>query len=360
MDNPLVRDEVVKILNFWLDMGVDGFREDVITFISKKEGLPNDYVFPVARGIMNYNYGPHFDEYMQQFKTQAFDGHDYVIIAEAPLTGPKRALKYITESDSNPIDMMIQFECMGADCLVTDFLPLPFSLRKLKKAFTSWQDTVNGKGWNMLYLENHDHSRVVSRYGSEKYRSESAKMLCAAYIFQQGTPFVYMGQELGMTNWYPESMDMYEDVQTKNQHLGLPEKVRLKISYSASRDSARTPIPWSAAKNAGFTDAEKPWFTINPNYSEINVEEEEKDPDSVLNFYRKAIALRKEIKRDAPYKELYKNSGKIFAYTRGEYEIVCSFTEKAVKYHCSGEIALSNYKENGEYLKPYECRVYKK
>ena len=360
MDNPLVREEVVKILNFWLDMGVDGFRDDVITFISKKEGLPNDYIFPVARGILNYNYGPHFDEYMQQFKTQAFDGHDYVIIAEAPLTGPKKALKYIAESDTNPIDMMIQFECMGADCLVTDFLPLPFSLKKLKKAFTSWQKTVNGKGWNMLYIENHDHSRVVSRYGSEKYRNESAKMLCAAYMFQQGTPFVYMGQELGMTNWYPESISMYEDVQTRNQHLNLPEKIRLKISYSASRDSARTPIPWSSGKNAGFTEAEKPWFIINPNYAQINVEVEEKDPDSVLNFYRKAIKLKKEIARNVPYKEIHKNSGKIFAYTRGEYEIVCSFTEKPVKYSCDGEIVLSNYKENGETLKPYECRVYKK
>lgn len=360
MDNPLVREEVVKILNFWLDMGVDGFREDVITFISKKEGLPNDYIFPVARGILNYNYGPHFDEYMQQFKTQAFDGRDYVIIAEAPLTGPKRALKYIAESDTNPIDMMIQFECMGADCLVTDFLPLPFSLKKLKKAFTSWQKTVNGKGWNMLYIENHDHSRAVSRYGSEKFRNESAKMLCAAYMFQQGTPFVYMGQELGMTNWYPENMSMYEDVQTRNQHLNLPEKIRLKISYSASRDSARTPIPWNNGKNAGFTEAEKPWFNINPNYVEINVEAEEKDPDSVLNFYRKAIQLKKEIERDAPYKELHENSGKIFAYTRGKYEIVCSFTEKPVKYSCDGKIVLSNYKENGETLKPYECRVYKR
>ena len=361
MDNPAVREEIVKLLRFWLDMGVDGFREDVITFISKKEGLPNDYIFPSAKGILNYNYGPHLKEYLSQFKHEAFEGHDYVIIAETALTGPEKAIEYAPDTDDGLLDMMIQFQCMGADCLITDFFPLPFSLKKLKKAFSSWQTKLHGKSWNLLYIENHDHSRVVSRYGSEKYRAESAKMLCCAYMLQEGTPFVYMGQELGMTNWYPESMDMYEDVQTRNQHLKLPEKLRLKISYSASRDSARTPIPWTSGKNAGFTTADKPWFYINPNYKEINVEDEEKDPDSVLNFYRKAIALKKEIDRDAPYKELYKSSSKIYAYTRGnEYTVVCSFTEAPVKFSAPGSIILSNYKDNGEYLKPYECRVYKK
>ena len=250
MDNPLVRQEVVKILRFWLDMGVDGFREDVITFISKKEGLPDDHIFPVSKGILNYNYGPHLHEYLQQFKREAFDDYDCMTLAESALSTPKKALEYIAEDGSNDLDMFIQFECMGADCLITDFLYTGFSLKKLKRAFSSWQEGLEGRGWNCLYLENHDHSRVVSRYGSEKYRVESAKMLCMSYMFQKGTPFVYQGQELGMTNWKVDSVNMYEDVQTVNKYPKLPEKLRLKIYYYASRDNSRTPIPWSDSKNA--------------------------------------------------------------------------------------------------------------
>lgn len=363
MDNPLVRQEVIKMLRFWLEMGVDGFREDVITFISKKEGLPNDYIMPTSKGVLNYNYGPHLHEYLQQFKREAFDDFDCVTIAESAMTGPEKALEYTDEEGTNELDMMIQFQCMSADCLVTDFFPLPFSVRKLKRAWSSWQYGLKDRGWNLLYLENHDHSRVVSRYGSEVYREESAKMLCAAYMFQKGTPFIYQGQELGMTNWYPDSMDRYEDVQTRNQHLKLPEKLRLKISYRASRDSARTPIPWTSGKNAGFTDAEKPWFELNPNYNRINVEDELKDPDSVLNFYKKAIALHDSIQdfHDGEFSELYPKSKDIFAYKRGDkITVVCSFGLKPVKFSAEGEIILSNYAENGEYLKPYECRVYMK
>ena len=361
MDNPLVRAEVVKILRFWLDLGVDGFREDVITFISKKPGLPDDHLMPACKGILNYNYGPRLHEYLQQFKREAFDGYDCVTIAESAMADPKRALEYTAEDGSNELDLMIQFQCMEADCLITDFYPLPFNLMKLKKAWTSWQKGLRGRSWNLLYLENHDHSRVVSRYGSELFREESAKMLCTAYLFQQGTPFIYQGQELGMTNWYPEKMSEYEDVQTLNQHLRLPEKIRLKISHRASRDSARTPIPWTGGKNAGFTEAEKPWFTINPNYDKINVEAEEKDPDSVLNFYRKAIALRNSLPvvKYGSYEERCRFSNSIYAYDRGdELTVVCSFTYKPVKFECGGEIILSNYKENGSELKPFECRVY--
>ena len=381
MDNPLVRAEIVKILNFWMELGVDGFREDVITFISKPEKWTNDYIMPQAKGILSYNFGRNLHAYLQQFKTEAFDRFDYVTIAEAPLAGVKKALEYTAEDGTNEFDMFIQFECMGADCLITDFNPMPFNLKKLKKAWTKWQVGLQGRGWNFLYLENHDHSRIVSRYGSEKYPKESAKMLCTAYMFQEGTPFVYQGQELGMTNWYPKSMDEYEDCQTLNYGLKKPEQKRLKVAYTASRDSARTPFPWTAGRNAGFTDAEKPWFTINPNFTEINAEAEEKDPESVLNFYRKAIALKKEMDgsqenveqengRLVPvnvmdgdagiYREIRKSSGKIYAYERGRYTIVCSFTEKPVRFKAEGKIILSNYKENGETLKPYECRVYRR
>ena len=209
MDNPLVRTEVKKILKFWLDLGVDGFREDVITFISKKEGLPDDHLFPIFKGIRFYNHGPHIHEYLQEFRRDVLENYDCMTIAEAPLVTPQRALDYIEESDTNEIDMMIQFQCMCADCFFTDYMPRSFSLKRLRRAFSSWQTQLDGRGWNALYLENHDHPRVISRYGSEQYRVESGKMLAVSYLFLKGTPFIYQGQEIGMTNWRPESTSMY-------------------------------------------------------------------------------------------------------------------------------------------------------
>ena len=175
-----------------------------------------------------------------------------------------------------------------------DFNHMPFSLRKLKRAYSAWQNGLEGRGWNMLYIENHDHPRMVSRYGSEKFREESAKMLAVSYLFQKGTPFIYQGQEIGMSNWYPSDPAMYEDVQTRWQYENVatkrsPEK-RLQRLWHGSRDSARTPVQWDDSENAGFTSG-TPWFYVNENYREVNVAAQEKDEDSVLNFYRRAIAL---------------------------------------------------------------------
>ena len=174
MDNPLVREEVKNILKFWLDMGVDGFREDVITFISKKEGLPDDRIMPAAKGFFMFNHGPHLHEYLEEFNNDVFSKYDCMTLAEAPMVTPKKALKYIDETNNPVVDMMIQFKTQEADCLFTDFNHMPFNLRKLKKAYSLWQNKLNDKAWNMLYIENHDHPRMVSRYGSEKYRVESA------------------------------------------------------------------------------------------------------------------------------------------------------------------------------------------
>ena len=376
MDNPLVREEVKKILRFWLDMGVDGFREDVITFISKKEGLPDDHFMPASKGIFYFNHGPHLYEYLDEFKRDVFSHYDCMTLAEAPMVSPKKALEYITEDDTQVLDMMIQFKTQEADCLFTDFRHLPFSLRKMKRAFSAWQTKLDGKGWNMLYLENHDHPRIVSRYGSEKYRVESAKMLAAAYLFLKGTPFIYQGQEIGMTNWRPESPDMYEDVQTiwqyKNVGTRKSPKKRLETLWNGSRDSARTPVQWTSGRHAGFTSAAEPWFYINNNYKEINVEADEKNPNSVLNFYRKAIALRKSmpVVKDGKYVEYGKNSKKFYTYSReNEKEkllVVCSFSDKveSIEYPkgfdvTRAELILSNYGNNApKTFKPYEVRVY--
>ena len=375
MDNPLVREEVKKILRFWLDQGIDGFREDVITFISKKEGLPNDWYMPASKGIFYFNHGPHLHEYLEEFQRDVFDHYDCMTLAEAPMVTPKTALRYIDEGNSPVLDMMIQFSTQEADCLFVDYMHMPFSLRKLKRAYRNWQNGLAGKGWNMLYIENHDHPRMVSRYGSEKFWKESAKMLAVSYLFQQGTPFVYQGQEIGMMNWYPEDPLMYEDVQTRWQYFNVatkksPEK-RLQRLWHGSRDSARTPVQWSAEENAGFSTA-KPWFYVNENYKQVNVAEQEQDADSVLHFYRKAIALRKALPcvKNGRYTEYGKLSAKVYTYAREDEQqkilVVCAYSDKPVKWRmpknfdpATAQLVLQNYETaDPSVLQPYETRVY--
>ena len=374
MDNPLVREEVKKILRFWLDMGVDGFREDVITYISKKEGLPNDYLFPIYKGMPHYNHGPHIHEYLMEFKKDVFDHYDCMTIAEAPLVSPKKALSYIKEDESGQIDMMIQFQCQCADCLFTDYLPTPFILQRMKHAFSSWQKKLFGKAWNALYIENHDHPRIISRYGSEDFREESGKALAASYLFQQGTPFVYQGQEIGMTNWRPEDPEMYEDVQTRytyaHSNLNKPLDVRLKKMWRSSRDSARTPVQWDDSENAGFTTG-KPWFYVNQNYPEINAAKQENDPHSLLNFYRNAIALRKSLSvvKDGSYKDHFFMSGKRYVYSRDNGKqkllVMCSFSKTDISVRIptgfdisKAKLVLHSYPNVKDKLQPYEARVY--
>ena len=374
MDNSLVREEIKKIMRFWLDMGVDGFREDVITYISKKEGLPNDYIFPINRGMLHYNHGPRVHEYLAEFKRDVLDHYDCFTIAEAPLVSPKKALTYIEEGKGQ-MDMMIQFQCMCADCLFTDWLPTPFILQRMKRAFTNWQRKLSGKAWNVLYIENHDHPRVISRYGSERFWQESGKSIAASYLFQQGTPFIYQGQEIGMLNWRPEDPDMYEDVQTRwnyeNTALKKSPAQRLKRLWRSSRDSARTPVQWDESEHAGFTTG-KPWFYVNPNYESINVAQQEDDPDSILNFYRKAIALRKSLScvRYGNYKEYRPLSGKHYIYSRQDARqkilVVCSFSKKPTRFRAprgfylpGASLILQNYRQiKPNTLRPYECRVY--
>ena len=374
MDNPMVREEVKKILRFWLDMGVDGFREDVITYISKKDGLPDDHLFPIYKGMPNYNHGPRVHDYLREFKEDVLDHYDCFTVAEAPLVSPNLALEYIDE-ETGQIDSMIQFQCQCADCLFTDWVPMPFSLLRLKKAFSDWQNKLSGRAWNTLYLENHDHPRIISRYGSEEYWKESGKMLAVSYLFQQGTPFIYQGQELGMLNWQPDSPEAYRDVQSiwNYEHTALNKtpRQRLERLWRSSRDNARTPVQWSDAPHAGFSTAE-PWIGVNPNYTKINAMEQEQDPDSILNFYRKAIALRKSLPvvRYGIYKEHCKASSQLYVYSRDDGNqkllVVCSFYKDQTVFRApksfdmsTAELVLGNYDDPRKaVLQPYECRVY--
>lgn len=377
-DNPKVREEVKEIMKFWLDMGVDGFREDVITFISKKEGLPNGFPIPSACGMEHYINGPHIHEYLKEYREVAKQ-YDCFCVGEAPMMTPETALKYITEGENQELDLMFHFQHMEADCIMMDFIHVPFSLIRMKKAFTRWQNMLNGKAWNTLYIENHDHPRIISRYGSEAYRTESGKMLAAMYMLQQGTPFIYQGQEIGMTNISLPDLDMYEDVFVKNNYNVFKKifgKKRCEhLARISTRDNARTPVQWTGGENAGFTTG-KPWFYINPNYKEVNAEKEMSDPNSLLNFYKKLIRFRKEneIVLKGDYKEYYANSKDLYVYERTYNNqrmlVICSFTEKGVAFEApegydlsKGVKVLGNYESehicgNGFKTRPYEMRVY--
>ena len=381
MANPKVREEVKDIMRFWLDMGVDGFREDVITYIAKADGLPDAKLkLPAATGMKFYTNLPKVHDYLAEFKRDVLDFYDCFTVGEGPRMEPEVALSYVREGKGKVLDMMINFSHMEADCFITDFMQRPFDLIKLKKAFTKWQTQMYGKGWNALYMENHDHPRIISRYGSEKYRVESGKSIAASYLFQRGTPFVYQGQEIGMVNTPLKSLDEYKDIMVKNnariaRSLGLSKATVLKLAQKASRDNARTCMQWSDAPNAGFSEA-KPWFVVNPNYRSINVESQQDDENSLLNFYRDALQFR----RDNPvvvygdYAEHYPKSKELYVYERNlagkKLLVICSFSENPVRFDAPEGIVLDESKQvfgnyennfviaNGFTTRPYEMRVY--
>lgn len=251
-DNPKVRQEVKDIMKFWLDMGVDGFREDVITFISKRPGLPNGIPLPIGCGIEHYMDGPNIHKYLSEYR-EITDKYDCFTVGEAPMMTPDNALKYIDESHKE-LDMMFHFQHIEADAFLIDFLQTKFRLKEMKKAFTNWQNKLNGRAWNTLYIENHDHPRIISRYGNEKYRVQSGKMLANMYMLQQGTPFVYQGQELGMLNTRLGSIDDYVDCFVKNNYdvainkLHMKKEKAFEFAVKSTRDNSRTPVQWDDSK----------------------------------------------------------------------------------------------------------------
>ena len=381
MDNPKVREEVKDIMRFWLDMGVDGFREDVITFISKAEGLPNGFPLPIATGIEHYKHGPHLEEYLDEFRAVQNE-YGCFAVGEGPQMGLKDAVQLCSEGPGQKLDMLISFDHMNCDCFMVDWIKRPFSLRKLKNVYDNWQHQMYGRGWNCLYIENHDHARIIDRYGDINFRVESGKMLATMYTLQCGTPFIYQGQEIGMTNIEIKHLYEYKDVMTFNNYrlfhklLGYNEKRFCKLASQVSRENARTPVQWDSSPNAGFTTAEKPWFNINPNYKEINVEQAENDPKSILNHYRKLLKFRKEheVAIYGDFKQYYKNSDKLFVYERNyqgeKLLIICSFSADPVKFIApegidlsQGELVINTYDvlepgKNEFKTKPYEARVY--
>ena len=375
MDYPPVREEIKRIMRFWLDLGVDGFREDVVTLISKPAGLPDDHLGVGIKGMRLYESGPHIHEYLQEFRREVLDHYDCFVIGEAPLMTTRKARAYLA-GDHPDLDMMFSFQHMEADCLYTEYIPLPFNLIKLKRAFTRWQNALD---WNALYLENHDHPRVISRYGSERYHDESGKMLAVCYMLQKGTPFVYQGQEIGMTNLaLPDISDYKDCVAIRQYGNAIRRKPREKVLpriQKATRDNSRTPVQWTGGRYAGFSEAE-PWFAVNPNCSAVNVEAQQADPDSLLNFYRALIAFRRDsaVVRHGDYRELAPLHPHLYVYTRsfrGEaLLVICSFTAGKCTFRTPDrvlrgepELLFSNYPcgplEKTVVTRPYETRVYR-
>ena len=361
-ENPAVRRELYDMIRFWVDKGIGGFRLDVIDHIGKQ---------PV-RGITKN--GPRLHEFVKELSREAFCEEGLITVGEAWGADIDQAKQY-SAPDGSELSMVFQFEHINIDRAPGDerWGTAPFSLKALKKCMERWQRELCDQGWNSLFWNNHDLPRIVSRWGNDwAYRVESAKMLATALHGLQGTPYIYQGEELGMTN-IRLSIDEYMDLAAKNDYahqlsLGRSEEEALAYIHTWGRDNARTPMQWSAEENAGFSTA-KPWLPVNPNCLQINAEAALADPDSIFYHYQKLIALRKRypVFRDGTFTLLEPDSERLFVYTRDtEREhllAVCNFTEEAVPYRRpaafeGAKLLLSNYGEPRECLRPYEAQIF--
>jgi oligo-1,6-glucosidase len=386
-ENPKVRREVYDIMKFWLDKGVDGFRMDVINMISKVPELPDGKPQEgkkYASGSKYFMNGPRVHEFLQEMNREVLSKYDIMTVGETPGVTPKEGILY-TDPSRHELNMVFQFEHVGLDSGPGGKWDIrPWSLADLKKTMTKWQKELEGKGWNSLYLNNHDQPRAVSRFGDDgKYRVESAKMLATFLHMMQGTPYIYQGEEIGMTNVRFPSIEYYRDIETLNMYKERveeygedPQKVMEKIYYKG-RDNARTPMQWDDSENAGFTTG-TPWIPVNPNYKEINVKEALADPNSVFHYYKKLIQLRKQhdIIVYGTYDLILEDDPYIYAYTRTlgneKLIVITNFSEKTPVFRLpdditynTKELLISNYDVNeAEELKeirlrPWEARVYK-
>jgi len=388
-DNPSVRNEMKDILKYWLDLGVDGFRCDVINILSKKEGLPNGKPKIALTGSEHYMNGPQIHSYLQELNQDVLSKYDCFTVGETVFVNTKEASDYVGEH-RNELNMVFHFEHMEVDTFNNKWFIVKFIPKKLKRVFSKWQNDLSGKkypeagqGWNALYLENHDQPRSVSRFGCDTlYWKESAKMLATVLYFQQGTPYIYQGQEIGMTNAHFEKLDQYKDIETHNIYkigrsvLKFSDKVMMRKIKYMSRDNARTPMQWDDSKFAGFSDS-TPWIEVNPNKREINVERQLHDEDSILRYYKKIIALRSQfdVVVYGDYKEHLEKHNKLFMYERTyknqSLVVIANFSSKPVNVKLPNkfagenyEVLLSNYYVVGDLknfiAKPYEGRVYLK
>lgn len=381
-DNPKVRQEVFHMMDWWCKKGIDGFRMDVISMISKDPALPDGPVN--GSGYGDYGpyavNGPHVHEYLQEMNREVLSKYDLMTVGECSGVTIEEAKKYANQ-DGRELNMVFQFEHMDLDGGETfKWNDRKINLKELKQVLSKWQTELAGKAWNSLFWDNHDQPRIVSRLGDDstrEYREASAKMLALCLHMMQGTPYVYQGEELGMTNVPFETLEDFRDIESINAYHELtesgqvsPEDMMRFLRYK-SRDNARTPMQWDDSENAGFTEG-TPWIMVNPNYKEINAKEQMARPDSVFHFYQKLIRLRKE-REIIPYGEyelLLPEDPDLYVYTRalGEQKllVICNFRKEEKAFTLpegfdprKGEILIGNYpdRELGETmtLKAYEA-----
>lgn len=383
-DNPAVRQDVFDMMNWWLKKGVDGFRMDVISLISKEPGLPDKE--PGINGYATFNVsanGPHVHEYLQEMRQKALNNADTITVGECSGVTLEEAKKY-ARSDEKELNMVFQFEHMDVDSdeKAGKWTTRKMDLRNLKKILTRWQKGLQDIAWNSLYWENHDQPRSVSRFGndSDEYREISAKMLATCIHMMQGTPYVYQGEELGMTNCPFNTLDNFRDLESINAFHELTEQGKMTeedmmaaIGYKG-RDNARTPMQWDDSAYAGFSTA-NPWIMVNPNYTKINTKDQINREDSVFKYYQKLIKLRHESELIVygTYDLILDDDKDIYAYIRtlGDEKLIvyCNFSENTREVELpeeftNGKVLISNYidaKVNHKItLRPYEAIVIQK
>ncbi|HHK5556822.1 alpha,alpha-phosphotrehalase [Bacillus cereus] len=385
-ENEKLREEVYDMMRFWLDKGVTGFRLDVINLISKDQCFLNDEgSTATSDGRKYYTDGPRVHEYLQEMNRNVFAGKDVITVGEMSSTTIDNCIKY-SNPERNELSMTFSFHHLKVDYPNGDkWTKAEFDFIKLKEIMSSWQiEMQKGGGWNALFWCNHDQPRIVSRFGDDgKYRNESAKMLATAMHMLQGTPYIYQGEEIGMTNPKFESIEQYRDVESLNIYdiklkEGLSKEEIIGILKQKSRDNSRTPMQWNEEMNSGFTTS-TPWISAAENFKEINVEKALEDKESVFYHYKKLIELRKtyDVITEGEYAILDKNDPKIWAYTRTtESEVLLvinNFYGEEITYSVPAhvqldgvkqEILLSNYKDASKditklSLRPYESIVYR-
>ncbi|MGL5379393.1 alpha-amylase family glycosyl hydrolase, partial [Clostridium sp.] len=376
-----VRKEVYKMINWWLDKGVDGFRVDAISHIKKEDGLtdmPNPNNLDYVSSFDKHMNMPGIHDFLGELKENTFSKYDIMTVGEANGVKAEEANLWVGE-DEGKFNMVFQFEHLDLWDFEND---KEFDVKECKEVLTRWQDDLHGIGWNALFIENHDIPRAVSTWGNDnEYWRESSTAFGLMYFMQEGTPFIYQGQEIGMTNVKFDSINDYNDVKGINIYKekmaeGMQEEEAMKYVWAISRDNARTPMQWDNSENAGFTKA-KPWIKLNPNYEKINVESQINDEKSILNFYKKMIRIRKD---NLPlvygkYELILKDNEQIYAYKRilenEKFIVITNLSKKEVIYKYEEEtlnydgLLISNYdvKEHRKttkiLLKPYEARLYK-
>jgi oligo-1,6-glucosidase len=389
-ENPALRQKIYEMMRWWLDKGIDGFRMDVITMLSKTPGLPDAPVVgdkPYHWGGQYFIHGPRLMEYLSEMNREVLSKGDILTVGEAVMATPEHAID-LTNEETGHLNMLFQFEHMDLD-RDPDSISAKWALKRwdlldLKRVMTRWQRDLEGKGWNSLYLSNHDQPRSVSRFGDDGYhRVHSAKLLGTFLHMLQGTPYVYQGEEIGMTNVRFPSIDDYRDIETLNMYRdfvhnrGIDPATVMAGIHAKSRDNARTPMQWDDSPNAGFTTG-TPWIAVNPNYPQINVDAALTDPGSVFHYYRKLIRLRKEnpVIVHGRYDLLLEAHGEIYAFTRTHGDdrllVILNFTANQPVFalpsditYSATDLMIANYEVDTAEdialltLRPYEARVYR-